>query len=67
MHTKHQGSVHGTADEDGLVLDTIGIVAGTEDLVLRDKAHGDTLDLISEGSAWRKHTGLNFKGLQRLK
>lgn len=67
MHTEHRGSVRGTAGEDGLILDTVGIVAGTADFVLHDKALGDTLDSVSEGSAWGKHTGLNFKGLQRLK
>lgn len=45
MHTKHQGSVCGTGDEDGLIWDTTVIVAGTEDLVLHDKAPGEVLGL----------------------
>ena len=54
MHTKHQGSVCGTGDEDGLILDTTGIVAGTEDLALHDKAPGEVLGLNLQRLCLRK-------------
>lgn len=38
MQTKHQWSRCGTEDEDGLILNVTGIVAGTKDLVLSGKA-----------------------------
>jgi len=45
MHTKHQGTVCGTEDEDGFILYTTGMVAGTEDLALHVKAPGEVLGL----------------------
>lgn len=66
-HTKHQGSVCGTGDEDGLILDTTGVVAGTEDWALHYKVPGEVLGLNLQSSGWGKHTDLDFKSLRRLK
>lgn len=41
MQSKHQWSRRGTEDEDGLILNAAGIVAGTKGLVLSGKAPGE--------------------------
>mgnify|MGYP001856431929 FL=1 len=41
MQTKLQWDRCGTEDEDGLILNATGIVAGTKDLVLSGKAPGE--------------------------
>lgn len=45
MYTTHQGSMCGTGDKDGFILDTTGILTGTEDLAVHYKAPGEVLGL----------------------
>lgn len=45
MHTKHQRSVCGTGDKDGLILGTTGFVSGAKYLAFHNKAPGENLGL----------------------
>lgn len=61
MRTKHQGSMCGTGDQDGLILDAPKIVTSTEDLALHDKAPREALGLNLQRLCLRKTHWFQFQ------